>query len=123
MWKRLTYLLLILAVGSSVATGIPLYSGEQGCSMGGDMDCCKKAFAERETPEVAAARLCCATNCSESAVTTPATTSHVQSQVPSAAEFPVAALRIQNHQLPTYSTPSPPNNLQRPYLFNLALLI
>src|SRR5712691_2065112 len=69
MLKRLTNLLLILALGASAAAGMPLHSYEQECSMAG-MDCCKKAAqVESLTPEVSTARLCCALNCSQSGTT------------------------------------------------------
>jgi hypothetical protein len=72
MLKKLTNLLLILTVASSVAAGMPLHSNEQECSMPGmaGMDCCKKASqAETKAPEVSAARLCCALNCSQTGST------------------------------------------------------
>jgi hypothetical protein len=62
MVKRVTNLLLILAVGGSVSAGIPLHSGS---SESGMMNCCKKALEENNSPQVAAARLCCAMNCDE----------------------------------------------------------
>src|SRR5882724_3824252 len=72
MLKKLTNLLLILTVASSVAAGMPLHSNEQECSMPGmaGMDCCKKAAqGESLTPEVSTARLCCAFDCSQSGTT------------------------------------------------------
>jgi hypothetical protein len=76
MAKWLTSLALIVALGGSVLAGMPLHSGEQGCSMGGDMDCCAKAQAQAGPPEVTAARLCCAVNCPSSGTTPP--TSSIQ---------------------------------------------
>jgi hypothetical protein len=72
MLKKLTNLLLILAFGASAAAGMPLHSNEQECSMPGmaGMDCCKKAAqTETRAPEVSAARLCCALNCSQTGTT------------------------------------------------------
>jgi hypothetical protein len=62
VFTKLTNLILILAVGSSVAAGMPMHSGSSEPAM---MDCCKKALEENGTPQVAAARLCCAMNCNE----------------------------------------------------------
>jgi hypothetical protein len=72
MLKKLTNLLLILALGASAAAGMPLHSNEQECSMPGmdGMDCCKKAAQVQSlTPEVSTARLCCALNCSQNGTT------------------------------------------------------
>src|SRR5258707_8941076 len=80
MVLRLASLALILVIGGSVLAGIPLHSNEQECSMPEmtGMDCCKKAAqAERLTPEVSTARLCCALDCSQSG-----TTSSSGSQLP-----------------------------------------
>jgi hypothetical protein len=62
MLKRLTNLLLMLAIGSSVVAGMPVHSGGGESGM---MDCCKKALEENDSPQVSAARLCCAMNCNE----------------------------------------------------------
>jgi hypothetical protein len=70
--KWLTSLFLLAALGISAVAGMPLHSGEHECNMPGmkdGMDCCAKAHAQQDTPEVTAARLCCAINCS-----TPGTT-------------------------------------------------
>src|ERR1700716_2606573 len=69
---RLASLALILVIGGSVFAGIPLHSNEQQCSMPemAGMDCCKKAAQiESLAPEVSAARLCCALNCSQTGTT------------------------------------------------------
>jgi hypothetical protein len=66
MAKWLTSLFLLVALGVSAAAGMPLHSGEHECHMPGmtdGMDCCAKAHAQQNTPEVTAARLCCAINC------------------------------------------------------------
>lgn len=53
---------LILAIVSGVLAGTPMHAA-------GDGDhhnkCCKKAMSRDNSPEAAAARLCCATNCSD----------------------------------------------------------
>lgn len=66
MLKRLTSLLILLAVGAGVASGMPTHSGGGECPMEASMvmmDCCKRARSHGNTPEVQAARLCCAFNC------------------------------------------------------------
>jgi hypothetical protein len=65
--KWLASSFLLAALGISAVAGMPLHSGEHECNMPGmkdGMDCCAKARARQDTPEVAAARLCCAINCS-----------------------------------------------------------
>lgn len=127
MLKKLTNFLLILTVASSVAAGMPLHSNEQACSMGDDMDCCKKALLAAQTPEVTAARLCCAVNCSTEGTSNPTNTSTVlsQSQLILSAH-PAAAPALLNshfalrfvaasHRPPAYSEPA--------YIRHLALLI
>ncbi len=67
MAKRLTSLFLLVALGIGAVAGMALHSGEHECHMPGmkdGMDCCAKARVQQDTPEVAAARLCCAINCS-----------------------------------------------------------
>ncbi|HYY97162.1 MAG TPA: hypothetical protein VE642_01145 [Pyrinomonadaceae bacterium] len=67
MVKWLASSFLLAALGISAVAGMPLHSGEHECNMPGmkdGMDCCAKARARQDTPEVAAARLCCAINCS-----------------------------------------------------------
>jgi hypothetical protein len=70
MWGRLTALLLICALGASVAAGAALPHEEHACPMhmaDGAMDCCVLAELQTDTPEVTAARLCCAFNCTQGA--------------------------------------------------------
>jgi hypothetical protein len=77
MTKWLTSLVLLLAIAGSTLAGMPLHSGEQECSMSGmsgmsgGMDCCAVAHMQSDTPEVSAARLCCAVNCPQSGTTAP----------------------------------------------------
>ncbi len=69
--RRLTALVFILVIAGGAAAGTPLHSHDQECEMGGMavMDCCKKAREQSGAPEVLAARLCCAINCSQPAPT------------------------------------------------------
>ena len=72
MLNHITNLFLIATLSASIASGIPLHSNEEECSLPemAGMDCCTKAAqAESLTPEVSTARLCCALNCSQSGTT------------------------------------------------------
>jgi hypothetical protein len=122
MMKRLTNLLLILAIGSSVVAGTPMPSGGSDSSM---MDCCKKALEENGSPSVAAARLCCAMNCNE-----PGSTSSSPGQNFSQTSLEPTALSVAtappstNYKLSRsrYSFTSFTNS-KPAYILNLALLI
>lgn len=72
MRKRLTALFLLLLMTGGVLAGVPMHSGEKDCPMAGMMDCCAKARMTGNGPEVRAARLCCALNCTEPGTTPPA---------------------------------------------------
>ena len=63
MKKRLSSLFLLLVLAGSTFAGVPLHFGEGECSMHGMMDCCKTALMTNDSPEVAAAKLCCAVDC------------------------------------------------------------
>ena len=72
MTKWLTSLVMIAFLGG-VFAGMPLHTAERECAMSGmgGMDCCATAQMQGDTPEITAARLCCALNCSQSGTTTP----------------------------------------------------
>ncbi len=127
MLKRLTSLLLLLAVGAGVASGAPLHSGGHECAMEGSMgmmDCCEHARSHGNTPEVHAARLCCAVNCqntgtsgpaSETKISAPQTpTSHPATPAASAFTIPHVGRCVRL----SHTNESPPV-----YLLNLAFLI
>ena len=122
MTKRLVSLLVILMLGGSVLAGVPMHSGG---SESGMMDCCKKALEQNASPQVSAARLCCAMNCNDPASTTSnpgqgfSQTSSQPSPLmvavlPSPANYKSLSFRYE----PTGSISSKPA-----YLLNLALLI
>src|SRR2546423_7777649 len=73
MKKRLASLLLLLVLATSALAGVPLHFGESVFGMDGmmDMDCCKAALLQQQTPEVADAKLCCALNCAQNGATSP----------------------------------------------------
>lgn len=121
MTKWLTSLFMLAVIGGSVAAGVPLHSGEQECpmhEMKDGVDCCAKAQAQQVTPEVEAARLCCAVNCPSSGATTPtasplrvsasATTTQHPAVPTTASVIPAALLRFDSarehpqHSPPTY---------------------
>ena len=63
MKKRLASLFLLLVLTGSTFAGMPLHFGDGECSMHGMMDCCKAALMANDSPEIAAAKLCCAVDC------------------------------------------------------------
>src|ERR1700730_3515834 len=130
MITRLASLALVLSIGGSALAGIPLHSNEEECSLPGmaGMDCCKKATqAERLTPEISTARLCCALNCSQSG-----TTGSVRSQLPRPSTSQAIAIHPSSAR-PLVGAPllsfrsnwadSPPPYSNPAYIRHLALLI
>jgi hypothetical protein len=73
MKNRLAPFFLLLVLASSACAGVPLHFGENECSMGGmmDMDCCKAALGQTDTPRIAGADLLCALNCAQNGTTSP----------------------------------------------------
>lgn len=91
------------------------------------MDCCKRARSAGHTPEIQAARLCCAINCQDGGANGPASTNRVSApQVvpahPAASPAPSTAAHLLPHRRrdgePSHTDESPPV-----YLLNLAFLI
>jgi hypothetical protein len=129
MLKRLTALAFILVIGGGVLAGAPLHSHGQECEMGdmAGMDCCAKAREQSDAPEVLAARLCCAFNCSQPAPTGPTAAFDQQKNqanasspvhlaaIPPANWLPLSLSRGRSHHLP--------QNLQPSYVLHSALLI
>ncbi len=127
MKERFTCLVLLLLMAGGAFAGVSLHSGESECSMGSmmDMDCCKAALLQKETPEVANAKLCCTLNCAQSGITSVPSNARVSppSQVslpvlPASAVLPPSSpLRYLNH------SHRPPSESQPAYIRHLALLI
>jgi hypothetical protein len=122
MFKKLTNLLLLVALAASVAAGMPLHSGSGDPEM---MDCCKKALEQNDSPDVAAARLCCAMNCNEPGSTSGNASQSFSQTGSEPTPLIVAALPPASIARPlraryeaTTSTRSKPS-----YILNLALLI
>ena len=128
MKKQFASLFLLLVLVGSAFAGVPLHFGESECSMGGmmDMDCCKTALLQRETPRVAEAKLCCALSCAQNGTTSPPGSVRIA---------PPSLARASSH--PAIAQPLPqssllfhhidrlhgPPNSGPTYLRNLALLI
>jgi hypothetical protein len=125
MRLKLTSLVLLLTLGGGALAGVPMHSSEHACPMG-DMDCCKKAaMAQRATPQVTAARLCCALNCSQDG-TAPSGGINVPQSQPAHAPYvamspAIISLGLERHNF--RSTHGPPTNSPPAYVRNLALLI
>jgi len=128
MKKRLASLFLLLVLFGSAFAGVPLHFGESECGMDGmmDMDCCKAALLQSQTPEVTDAKLCCALNCAQDGTTSPPNIVGVTPPSPARAPshpaiahpLPQSSLlfhRIDRLHVPPNSGPT--------YLRNLALLI
>jgi hypothetical protein len=128
MKKRLASLFVLLVLVGSAFAGVPLHSGESDCGMSMmDMDCCKAALLQQQTPEVADAKLCCALNCAQNGTTSPPNVVRVT---------PPSPVRTPSHPAITQSWLSfslrsgfidrmhgPPGSTAPAYLRNLALLI
>jgi len=72
MKKRFASSVLLLMLIGSAFAGVPLHFGESECGMKMmDMDCCKAALLQQQTPEVADAKLCCALSCAQNGTTSP----------------------------------------------------
>ncbi len=127
MKKCLASLFLLLVLTGSAFAGVPLQSGESNCSMSMmDMDCCKAALLQQQTPEVADAKLCCALNCAHNGTTSPPNNGRISppSQASvlvhlASAALPPSSMILRclscSHGPPIYSNPA--------YIRHLALLI
>ena len=127
MLRRLTALTFILALAAGTAAGAPLHYGGHDCPMAGmeGMDCCEKARARENSPEVLAARLCCAFSCPQPA---PVNTTNVGPvQAPSADTPHPAAAPSQARVLPAVCELSlsrtPPSESPPGYIRHSSLLI
>jgi hypothetical protein len=128
MVKWTTSLFLILTLGASVLSGMPLHPNEEKCMHGmSGMDCCKTAQGHGDDKDVIAARICCAVNCSQSGTSGP-----VRVQPPRSSRLvaialhpaiikPLAPLPIPS-SLSSWSH-SPPPSSNPAYIRHLALLI
>jgi hypothetical protein len=129
MRTRLISLVILLVVAGSAVAGAPLHSNDQSCSMGGAMgeiDCCKAALSQNNTPQVASARLCCSLNCSQNG-TTPSNGVRFQPKMqPSLAAHLVGSQAILPYMPLLWRSSlshGPPTNSHPAYIRHLALLI
>lgn len=126
MTKWLTAFFLLAVITGSAASGMPLHAGEKECVMAGMMDCCAKARMKADQPEVSAARLCCALNCTEPGTTIPGGSYQASPQLVIALHGalvpPPASL---SGQAPprAYSPPGLTRHSHPAYIRHLALLI
>ena len=127
MKKRLASLFLLLVLAGSTLAGVPLHFGESECGMSMmEMDCCKAAWLRLQTPEVAAARLCCALNCAQNNTTSPPDGVPLTAPAPVRTPFPAAlaqALPLLSFRSHAIDRLHGPPVAAPPYLRNLALLI
>jgi len=119
----------LLVLASSAFAGVPVHFGEQSCSMGemmGEMDCCKAALMQSQTPEAATAKLCCALNCAQNGATSPPNAVRVTPPAPAGlGSHPAVTQPILNAQLPLRHIDrlhGPPGSSPT-YIRHLALLI
>lgn len=95
--------------------------------MGADMDCCKTALLAAQTPQVAAARLCCVVNCTTDGApnTTGNSTLPAQSQTALPAHPATAPALLNSHFSLQFVAAShgPPAYSEPAYIRHLALLI
>jgi len=128
MKKRLASLFLLLVLATGALAGVPLLFGENECSMESmmDMDCCKAALLQQQTPEVADAKLCCALNCAQNGTTTPPGSVRISPPSPAGTSSPPAiaqALPISSFRFQSIDRLHGPPVPAPSYLRNLALLI
>ena len=125
MRKRLTAFVLLAVVTGGLLAGVPLHSGEHECGMADMPGCCATARTHRDAPEVFAARLCCALNCTEPGTAAPTFAFRVS---PQAAVFlhhalaPRTAVQISGPSR-FNSPPLHTHDSQPAYIRHLALLI
>lgn len=119
--------MLMAAMLGGVMTGIHAHVGEHSCPMAGIADdCCATAREQGGTPEISAARLCCALNCPEPGTTVPTDTFKISppaSSVLHTGAIPSAAATSHLMLSPLYKASSPPTESHPAYIRHLALLI
>ena len=124
MNKRLASLFLLLVLAGSTFAGVPLHFGDGECSMHGMMDCCKTALMANDSPEIAAAKLCCAVDCPTSG----SSSSKIEPlRAPASVRVPTYMVSLRPWTTaggfwPTESVHGPPGSPPA-YLLNLAFLI
>lgn len=129
MAKWITATVLVLTLSGSVLAGVPIDAPAQECSatanVAGEMDCCALAQMQAQAPEVAAAKLCCAINCSQPAQTESMNSVRISLPATTLVHPPVAALPATSPRFPhSFRSAFPCSATAKPsYILNLALLI
>jgi hypothetical protein len=126
MTKRLTALLLLLLVTGSAPAGVPAHSGARECRMTGMMDCCAKARRPSNRPEVKAARLCCALNCTEPGTPPPSSSFNISAQLAVVLDAVLVPRFASSQSAGAARSSAPPGyrqNSNPAYIRHLALLI
>ncbi len=127
MLKWLTSFVLVAGLTAGALAGVHSHGDEHNCPMKGMGDgCCAKAREHAGPPEVSAARLCCALNCTEPGTTGPTGTFELSPAVAAALHTGAVppAEATPRHPLTRFHTPpeSPPDS-HPAYIRHLALLI
>ena len=128
MRNRVTTFVLIAVVAVGALAGVHSHAGEHDCPMAGMADdCCAKAREDGGEPQVSAARLCCALNCTEPGTTGPTGAFELSSTVAQALHsgaVPPAVAATSQQPLPRsrHVSESPPDS-HPAYIRHLALLI
>jgi hypothetical protein len=125
MARRGKAVVLLLVLTGSVLAGMPLHA-EQKCPLPGMADCCAIARQQARTPQISAARLCCALNCTLPGTQGPSATQTLPQFVavtPQQALMPTAATTPALISLPHSLTPSRLSHAPPTYIRHLALLI
>jgi hypothetical protein len=131
--KWFTAFILIAAITGGALAGVHNDAGKHRCPMESMMgDCCATAAhgqeQQEQDPQVSAARLCCALNCSEPGTTVPTGSFNISSQLSAVlyagAAPPAGALAQHPAQLlrPDPASQHPPDS-HPAYIRHLALLI
>lgn len=127
MRKRFTVFMLIAALAGSALAGVHGNESAHKCPMMGMSDCCETAALQSAAPQVSAARLCCALNCTEPGTTGPTNAFNLSSSLSLAVQVgvvpPIAAASPYASPPHPYSSLSPPRDSHPAYIRHLALLI
>ena len=126
MLQRCATLVFALALSGSAWAGVPAHAGAECCPLARMADCCLKAQTQGATPEVYAARLCCALNCSLPGTTGPSGASaNLLPNAPALQDAAVPASLLTARAPLLWPSAQPEHKQHAPpiYLRHLALLI
>lgn len=127
MREWFTAFILIAAMTGGALAGVHSSVGEHSCPMASMGDCCATAHAQGGGPQVSAARLCCALNCTEPGTTGPTGAFNISSQLSTvlhAGGVPPVASAAPHPALPrSYQSSRHPPDSHPAYIRHLTLLI